>query len=245
MIVGLYQSTAALAALERWQQTTAQNISASQVPGFKRQLVQVTAESNGEVRSGRLKPDEFNPSSFPLAKIRRDFTAGEMTQTRRELDVGLAQDGFLSVRLADGREGFTRAGQLSLRGDRTLITADNLEVLSQGRNPIQLQADGAVTIDADGTISQAGGVIAALAVSRFADPQALEAISGGVYVAAPGANPIAVTEGGIMQGCLEASNISTMREMVDLVTISRAYEANQKIISTRDQMLQRTLDTLG
>jgi len=33
--------------------------------------------------------------------------------------------------------------------------------------------------------------------------------------------------------------------MIDLVAISRACEANQKIISTRDQLLQRTLDTLG
>jgi len=48
-----------------------------------------------------------------------------------------------------------------------------------------------------------------------------------------------------MQGYIEGSNISPMREMIDLVAISRAYEANQKIISTRDQLLQRTLDTLG
>ena len=48
-----------------------------------------------------------------------------------------------------------------------------------------------------------------------------------------------------MQGYVEGSNVSPMREMIDLVMIARAYEANQKMISTRDQMMQRTLDTLG
>ena len=47
MTVGLYQNTAALAALERWQQASSHNISASQVPGFKRQLVQFTAQPSG------------------------------------------------------------------------------------------------------------------------------------------------------------------------------------------------------
>ena len=36
-----------------------------------------------------------------------------------------------------------------------------------------------------------------------------------------------------------------LREMVDLVLISRAYEANQKIITSVDQQMQKTLDALG
>jgi flagellar basal body rod protein FlgG len=33
--------------------------------------------------------------------------------------------------------------------------------------------------------------------------------------------------------------------MVDMVIISRAYEANQKIISTVEQTMQKTIDALG
>ena len=216
MTVGLYQNTAALAALERWQQASSHNISASQVPGFKRQLVQFSAQPSGE-----------------------------MVQTRRDLDVAISGDGFLSVRLPDGREGFTRAGQLSVRADRTLVTADNLPVLGASRAPIILQAGGAISIDADGEISQAGQVVDTLAVSRVADPQKLEPLSGGVFLPTADEAPIAAAGGSVMQGYIEGSNISPMREMIDLVSIARAYEANQKIISTRDQLLQRTLDTLG
>jgi flagellar basal body rod protein FlgG len=246
MTVGLYQNTAALAALERWQQASSHNISASQVPGFKRQLVQFSAQPSGELRTGQFKSDESLSGSFPSARVRFDFAPGEMVQTRRDLDVAISGDGFLSVRLPDGREGFTRAGQLSVRADRTLVTADNLPVLGAGRAPIILQAGGAIAIDADGEISQAGQVVDTLAVSRFADPQKLEPLSGGVFLPTADEAPIAVAGGSsVMQGYIEGSNISPMREMIDLVSIARAYEANQKIISTRDQLLQRTLDTLG
>ena len=83
------------------------------------------------------------------------------------------------------------------------------------------------------------------AVSRFADTQKLEPLSGGVFLPTADEAPIAAAGGSVMQGYIEGSNISPMREMIDLVSIARAYEANQKIISTRDQLLQRTLDTLG
>ena len=245
MTVGLYQNTAALAALERWQQASSQNISASQVPGFKRQLVQFSAQPSGELRTGNFKSDDILSGSFPTAKMRLDFAPGEMVQTRRDLDVSISGEGFLSVRLPDGREGYTRSGQLSMRADRTLVTSDNLPVLGVGRAPITLQAGGTISINADGEISQGGQVVDTLAVSRFADTQKLEPTSSGVFVPTGNEAAIAVAGGSVMQGYVEGSNISPMREMVDLVAISRAYEANQKIISTRDQLLQRTLDTLG
>ena len=91
----------------------------------------------------------------------------------------------------------------------------------------------------------AGQVIETLPLSRFANVGNLEPLGGGVFVPAAGEAPIAVAEGNVMQGYVEGSNVSPMREMIDLVMIARAYEANQKMISTRDQMMQRTLDTLG
>jgi len=245
MTIGLYQNAAALSALERWQQASSHNISASQVPGFKRHMVQMSAESGGEVRAGELRPDESMAGTFPSARVRMDFSKGEMVQTRRELDLAIAGDGFLSVRLPDGREGYTRGGSLSLRPDRTLVTADGFPVLGAGRAPVTIPLGGSVTINPSGEIGVAGQVIETLPVSRFANVSNLEPLGGGVFVPAAGEAPIAVAEGNVMQGYVEGSNVSPMREMIDLVMIARAYEANQKMISTRDQMMQRTLDTLG
>lgn len=207
--------------------------------------MQIAAEPAGEVRSGDLRSDDGTGGTSPSARARLDFSPGEMVQTRRELDVAISGEGFLSVRMPDGREGFTRGGPLSLRADRTLVTAEGLPVLGVGRAPVTILSGGPVMINPSGEISVAGQVFETLAVSRFANVQNLEPLGGGVFVPKASEAPIAVAEGNVMQGYVEGSNVSPMKEMVDLVTIARAYEANQKMISTRDQLFQRTLDTLG
>jgi flagellar basal body rod protein FlgG len=56
---------------------------------------------------------------------------------------------------------------------------------------------------------------------------------------------VAVENPRIQQGYLEGSNVSPLREMVDLVNISRAYEANQRLIQSRDNIMQKTLDAVS
>jgi flagellar basal-body rod protein FlgG len=42
----------------------------------------------------------------------------------------------------------------------------------------------------------------------------------------------------IQQGSLEASNVDTVSEMVNLIVAQRGYELNSKVVSTADTMLQ-------
>ena len=45
--------------------------------------------------------------------------------------------------------------------------------------------------------------------------------------------------GTLLQGFVEGSNVTTVEEMIDLITTQRAYEMNSKVIQTADQMLQK------
>ena len=49
----------------------------------------------------------------------------------------------------------------------------------------------------------------------------------------------------VEQGALEASNINVVSEMVDMITITRAYEAGQKIIQTMDSTLDKAVNNVG
>ena len=49
----------------------------------------------------------------------------------------------------------------------------------------------------------------------------------------------------IMQGFLENSNVSAIREMINLIEVGRAHEANQKMIHAYDQNVGRAIGTLG
>jgi flagellar basal-body rod protein FlgG len=46
----------------------------------------------------------------------------------------------------------------------------------------------------------------------------------------------------VLQGYLEASNVQVVTEMVEMIEVNRAYEANQKTIQTHDQMLGRLIN---
>lgn len=249
MNIGLYQSAASLSALERWQDAVAQNITSSQVSGFKKRTVEFSTISMGEIRSdphAKGGGDGTKGAMFPKATLGVNFQAGETLPTRREFDIALEGDGFFEVQMPDGTRGYTRAGELHPRADRTIVSRDNLPLLTDGGTPItMLPQGGGISITQEGVVTQGDAQLGKISVVRFADNSQLIPLGGGVFVPSAGAAPLQVEAPQVLQGYLENSNVTPLREMIALVQIARAYEANQKIISSRDQTLQRTLETLG
>ncbi|MEI6466039.1 MAG: flagellar hook-basal body protein [Verrucomicrobiota bacterium] len=251
MNIGLYQNAASLSALERWQDSVAQNIASSQMTGYRKRTVNFSALAAGEVQSdGRANAamghGVSSPMLFPKVNSGISFPAGVAQPTRRDLDVAIQGEGFFEVQRADGSRAYTRSGEFRIRPDRTLITSAGDTVLSQAGAPFVLLADGgSVAIDSEGVLSQSGTALGKLSVQTFSDPAQLTPLPGGLYAAPAGAAPAPATSAELRQGYLEGSNVTPMREMADLILISRAYEANQKIISTVDQRIQKTLEALG
>ncbi len=249
MNIGLYQSAAALSSLERWQDAVSQNITSAQVTGFKRRTVQVAAETHGEILTNPgAKPDnnEGMGALFPQTRYSIAFNPGENNPTRRELDLAISGEGFFTVRKPDGGTAYTRAGELQVRADRTLVTAQGCEVISDSGSPIQLKSTGgALVIMEDGSVRQGDSIVGKLGIVKATDPTRLISMASGLFLADTGAGIVPVEKPVIQQGYLEGSNVSPLREMVDLVNISRAYEANQKLIQSRDSIMQKTLDAVS
>src|SRR5665213_1501130 len=182
---------------------------------------------------------------FPKVTTGINFTTGETEPTRRDYDVAIQGDGFFQVQMPDGTKAYTRSGEFKLRSDRTLITTGGQEVMSDSGAPIVLLPTGEpMTINSDGSVVQGTTTIGKIAVQNFKDTSKLTPIAGG-YFLANGQEPEPVATPGLMQGYLEGSNVAPLREMVDMVLISRAYEANQKIITSFDDTMGKTLDALG
>jgi flagellar basal body rod protein FlgG len=249
MNIGLYQSAASMAALERWQDSVSQNITSAQTTGYRKRTIQFSTETAGELHTdaqGRAAFDVGTPALFPKTSAGINFMSGETMPTRRELDVAIQGEGFFEVQTPDGGRAYTRSGEFRLRPDRTLVTSGGLEVLSANGDPITLlPGGGSVVINQNGTIFQGTVALGKLSIQKFANQAALIPTSGGLFIAGPGAGMSEVDEPDLMQGYLEQSNVQPLREMVDLVLISRAYEANQKMITTIDQQMQKALEALG
>ncbi|MDD6036355.1 MAG: flagellar hook-basal body protein [Lachnospiraceae bacterium] len=88
--------------------------------------------------------------------------------------------------------------------------------------------------------------VAQLGIVQFNNPSGLEKISGSLYqVTAASGEPrmefedTALKRSSIRSGYLEASNVQTVDEIVNLIVAQRAYEMNSKVITASDQMLQQ------
>jgi flagellar basal-body rod protein FlgF len=249
MNIGLYQSASSLSALERWQDAVSQNITSSQVTGYRKRTVEFMAQSAGERLidpKDRAGEGLGQPAMFPQATVGVNFISGETQPTRREFDVAIQGEGFFEVQMPDGSKAYTRNGEFHVRPDRTLVSSSNNEVLNEGGSPVVLvPGGGPLAINADGTMFQGDTSLGKLSVQKFANTAGLVPIAGGMFLASAGTTPEKVEQPGLMQGYLENSNVTSLREMVDLVVISRAYEANQKMITSIDQSMQKTLEALG
>ena len=249
MNIGLYQSAASLSALERWQEAVAQNITSSQTTGFRKRVVDFSAESAGQ---WNLNPDSKLSSAnemksvFPRASNSISFTNGETEPTRRDLDIALQGPGFFELKTPDGNRAYTRSGAFQMRSDRTVVTAGNCELLTDSGSPVvMLPGADPLTVNPDGTISQGTTSLGRLSIQQFEKPETLIPSAGGLFTPVADSNMSPVTKPDLLQGYLEQSNVKPLSEMVDMVLISRAYEANQKIISTVDQQMEKTLQALG
>jgi flagellar basal body rod protein FlgG len=249
MNIGLYQSAASLTALEHWQDAVSQNITSSQVSGYRKRTVEFSTQLGGEWSLDPSLSAGGDPSlaaQFPKASNGINFQPGDTQPTGRDLDVAIQGNGFFEVQAPDGTRAYTRDGAFTTRADRTLINGAGEEVLSDSGSPITLASNNdKVTINKDGTIQQGTTTVGRLGVVQFSDPSQLTPVAGGLFTEGNAGAPTPVEQPDLLQGYEEASNVTPMREMVDMVLISRCYDANQKLIKTADEEMQKTLDALG
>jgi flagellar basal body rod protein FlgG len=249
MNIGLYQSAASLSALERWQDIVSQNITSSQMTGYRKRTVTFSAEMAGELQSDARTPVGRGAGLgmlFPKINNGINFVNGEALPTRRDLDVAIQGEGFFEIKRPDDSRAYTRGGEFRIGPENTLVTSSGDEVMGTSGSAIPLQPNGGpIAINHDGAITQGLNRVGKISVQKFGDNSKLMPIAGGYFVAGPDANLESVDKPELLQGYLEGSNVSSLREMVDLVLISRAYEANQKVITSVDQQMQKTLDALG
>ncbi len=235
MNVSLYQAAAAMNANARWQDLISQNLSAGSTPG---------ARSRDVVFSSVQAGAKF---VIPSANSSVNFQPGEIRPTNNPLDFALEGKGFFEVQLPNGEHAFTRDGEFHLSPQGQLITKQGYGLVGDGV-PLQVDpANGlALTVSANGEISQGGQIKGKMKLAEFTNPKLLTPLGAGLFRADhPDLQPSAKPDTKVRQGFVEASNISTTAEMASLITAMRGFEANQRIIQMQDERMGRTITDLG
>ena len=122
-------------------------------------------------------------------------------------------------------------------------------MLDEDGRRIQLETELPVSINRNGDIIQDGDTIATIGVVDFEDYNYLERFGENYFQPIEGATLIdrddMETDTQIHAGYLEMANISVVTEMVNMITLQRQYESNQKVITTYDDTLEQAVSQNG
>jgi flagellar basal-body rod protein FlgG len=234
----------------------ANNLSNSSTAGFRRRRVQfqdllyqstvmpgAAATQNTTVASGLQVGLGTRPDASEVIQVQ-----GEFSSTGNPLDLAIQGAGFFQVKMPDGETAYTRAGMFHLDNQGNMVTADG-----NALDPaITIPADATnVTIGSDGTVSvtQPGQTqaqqVGSIQLANFQNPGGLNSVGGNLYLATTASgDPIVGTPGGsdglgsLQQGTLEQSNVDVVQEFIQMILAQRSYEANSRVVTAADQMLQ-------
>ncbi|MHC4122107.1 MAG: flagellar hook-basal body protein [Planctomycetota bacterium] len=164
-----------------------------------------------------------------------DFSQGSFIETRRSLDFALCGKGFFVIETPKGPL-YTRSGifQLNQNGQIT----DSAGRIVAGQNPagpISIPPDAGlsqISVSSDGSISVAGATVGQFKLVDFKDKEN-ELIAAGLncFHAPKTAVPQPPENLIVKQGFQESSNVQLVEELVDMIMVTRLYEANMKFMS--------------
>ena len=183
-----------------------------------------------------------------VAATQKVFTQGALQSTGVVSDMAIQGEGFFRAMLIDGTFGYTRDGSFKIDSDGQVVTSNGYRLMPEVIMPEDFVQE-TLTITQDGrvTVKVAGSddpiQVGQLEIYRFTNPAGLRAIgenlfritnaSGGAIGGRPGFDGM----GKLVQKFLEMSNVSVVKEMVNMIVAQRAYELNSKAIQTSDTML--------
>ena len=169
----------------------------------------------------------------------RSMGQGVLERTDSKLDVAIQGEGFLRVRLPDGRQALTRDGALRLDGTGRLTTQTGAVVQPDIRIAKTVTSD-QVQIGRDGTVTADGRRVGRLDLVTVRAPEALTSVGENAYVpsAASGAPVRAPRATTLEAGALEASNVDMSDAMIEMIDAQRSYQLAAKAIETADQMME-------
>ena len=265
MMRSLWTAASGMVAQQTNVDNIANNLANVNTAGFKKQTTQFqsllysklqtkTTDNNGDPKPviGQVG------SGTKVSGVVSRFTQGNFTETGNEFDFAIDGNGFFQLQLPSGEIGYSRDGALNMNigpDGMTLSNASGYAILGVNGEPVTVPMEydiTKITVDSYGNLCypdemnnpQPIGI--QIGLVQFNNPAGLEKISGSVYKESMNSGEprfegtdTNLRPSSIRSHWLEASNVQTVDEVVNLIVAQRAYEMNSKVIQASDEMLQQ------
>ncbi|MFT9495706.1 flagellar hook-basal body protein [Anaerosolibacter sp.] len=182
-------------------------------------------------------------SGVRLDKIETNHHQGQLYETDNKMDLAIKGRGFFQVETPEGIR-YTRDGSFKLNTAGELVTNEGYPVLgSQGT----ILIEGAeLAVSERGDILVDGETVDWLDMIEITNVKDLRKDGNNLYRLEDGLElETQAFTGQVLQGFLESSNVDSVKEMVEMITLFRNYESNQRMIKAYDDTLQRTVNDIG
>ncbi len=247
MMKGIYVATSGALAIERQMANIANNLANIDSTGFKKDVPvfkSIPAKETEPAPTGETTLP--NPLTYTaIAQNKPDFSQGPLITTGNPMQVALEGPGFIAVQTGNNEFRYTRTLSLIVTPDGKLMTKEGERVIGENKRPIENLDETPLTIGPDGGISQNGGVVGQLQVVNFPKPYPLAKVGYGMYRLTQRVTPNKVKNTVVHQGMVEKPNVSPVREMTQMITALRGYEAYQRVITSMDDLTGKAINDLG
>ena len=251
MVRGLYTAYTGMINQQKRLDTVTNNLANASTTGFKREgLTSKSFDQMLTVKLNDLSVPYLNEGigkmslGVKIGENYTDYSQGSLKETGNTYDLALAGNGFFTISYTDKKgntsEKYTRDGEFTMDSEGYLRTLEGDYVQGEGGAIMIPVETSEVSIRDNGDIYADGEYVDSLRIVDFEDYNNIEKFGENLYNVVDGATETESTAA-VKQGYLEMSNINVVKEMVEMITISRAYESNQKLIQTEDDMLDKSV----
>jgi flagellar basal-body rod protein FlgF len=179
-----------------------------------------------------------------------DLGPGAIVTTGRDLDVAVHGEALIAVQSADGREAYTRRGDLQLTPNGALLTGAGFPVLGNG-GPIAIPQADKIEIGSDGTISirpvgQVASTMATVDRIRLVSAQPGELRKGEdglLYTVNETALPLDANAQ-VLSGALETGNVNAVAGLVEMIALSRTFETQIRLMRENAENDRSSAETM-
>lgn len=251
MVRSLYTASTGMAHQMARLDVITNNLANSDTTAYKKEGS--TSQSFDAVYAIKINDSSVNYLHQPIGRLSlgvkvgetyTDYSDGNLEETGHVYDVALGGKGFFAISYADrnGEESvrYTRDGNFTVNSEGILMTKDGDFVLGEDDGLIYIPEGVKVAIDEAGRITSDGMELGALKIVDFEDYNYLKKFGENMYIATDGATETA-PQARVFQGYLESSNVNVISEMVEMITVTRDYESNQKVIQAVDSTLEKSV----
>lgn len=255
MVRGLYTAYTGMLNEQRRLDVISNNLANSTTVGYKEE--NVTSQAFKDMMAIKIRDGSNAYLDQPIGHMNLGVKIGEtymnwgqgsLRQTENTYDIAIQGKGFFKMNVMDKNGNqtlmYTRNGQFTITKEGYVVDADGNHLQGSGGD-LQVPIDATeIAIKSDGSVFADGEIIDTIVLTDFEDYNYLELYGENMFLPVEGAKSFN-SDATMLQGYTEQSNVNVIDEMVSMITITRAYEAGQKMIQTQDRLIDTSVNSVG